>query len=187
MENEKLVITKDNYKGYVELYKERTTTSEKEYDCSTRWGIKALTVGFIAFLLVVANLAFPYYPLALKLEIVLFFVAEFVIRCDYNKKHKMIEKEKDNLVKEKYSYVDIEISTNELKKALCEAKILIYEYKNNDRFEYLEIEKYENYLKCEEEKEKYFEETKYDGYVVNPKIQPEELEKVEEKVKKLVR
>ena len=88
----------------------------------------------------------------------------------------------NNEVKEKYPYVDLEIGIAEVFNSLKRAKIISYNGDNEYEFR---VKEYEDYLKAEEIKENYFEETKYDGYTINPKITQEELEKP--KVKKLVR
>lgn len=186
MENENLVITKDNYKGYVELYKKRFNMN-----CNLRKLAYRTLIPFAMLPLVIiitAVLKNGIIPIGLSvLETVVFVGAGSTNLIIFFNKKNDIENKNDKEVVEEYPYVNINVSDYELEDALIEAKILTYKYKNNVRYEYLDIEGYENYLKCEEEKEKYLEETKYDGYVVNPGVTQEELERVKEKVKKLVR
>ena len=92
-----------------------------------------------------------------------------------------MDKRKMDEIKENYSYVDTKIEIEELLNSFIQAKV-IRRVKN---VTILDVKSYEDYLKAEEIKENYFEETKYDGYRVNPEITQEELEKP--KVKTLVR
>lgn len=179
MQNKKLIINKDNYKGYVELYNARTYIGKDL--------LKMLAVFLIGIL--VFGVTAPLYAFELiginviTLEILCLCGVEISLAINTIKnKHKM-KKNKIYDIKQEYPYVDIKIKDSELEKSLEEAKIITYS--EDGCYVELNVNEYENYLKVEEYKEKYFDETKYDKYIVNPKIAKEQFEKP--KIKKLVR
>lgn len=101
-------------------------------------------------------------------------------------------KRKLKILQEKYPYLDLKIDSYDLTKALADAKVIEHKrYTGDIEFNIGEydsnIEEYENYLKAEEIKENYFQETKYERYMINPEVSHEELERVKTKVKSLMR
>ena len=183
MENDKLVITKDNYKGYIELYKTRTHLRKEENNIRKKV-INKIGVSFIVLLIVmlITNILGLLSDIVAFISFSAFLATEVSFVFKFMKEIDCYYKKKDNGVKEKYPYVDIEFSTNQILKSLEKVKIISYNAKDELKFN---VKEYEDYLKIEEVKKEYLEETKYDGYVVSPKIQKEELEKP--KIKKLVR
>ena len=181
---EKLMINKENYEGYTELYRARRFFSKKSREHYEKIGKKiAIFFGVTAPIGLLAMISVAVLGLTgvVKLLSFMTFMAPWIIApiVAWYTQNRLIKKQIAE-VKEKYEYVDTDIKTEELEKSLEKANILKYKY--GDR---LDIEGYKDYLKAEEVKEKYFEETRYDGYRVNPEITQEELEKP--KVKKLVR
>jgi len=182
MEQEKLVITKENYKGYVELYKTINTNFENREELIIKTLIN-FGVILLSLLITIPLDIQGLLPNVVKhIQCTTLIVVEAFIYIKHLKKTSDYTKKQLQNVKEKYPYVDMEIKKEELERSLVEAKVV-----TRDKYEYVfKSEKScEDYWKAEEIKEKYFEETKYDKYIVNPEITQEELEKP--KVKKLVR
>lgn len=185
MEREKLIINKDNYKGYAELYRFRRFTFYKECGINQIKLIKKSSIAFGVVLMSILITA-PFISLGLLPNIAIIEAVAFMptlgfFSIEYFKKTNNYKKKHIENIKLKYPYVDTEIKIDELEHSLIEAKIITV---NNNEYTF-NPKRYENYLKVEEEKEKYFEETKYDRYIVNPEIKEKELEKP--KVKKLIR
>lgn len=190
MEKEKLVINKDNYKGYAELYAfKRQGIYCEDY---TIWNnyIKKLLI-FFGIAVAVLMITLPLNKLALLpeiikyIEILLLWIGVSGFTVDYIIKLNNYKKKKINQIKEEYPYVDTKIDILELEKSLEEARIITYEHRDSYTIEIMDVKGYENYIKCEEIKENYLEETKYKGYQINPMITDKELPKP--KIKKLVR
>ena len=189
MKTDMLVTNKYNYNGYVELYKTygyiKSWNSSYKEKMLVQFSV-IFSVCFLAFLLFAI---FECNPILFDILTKILIVSPVAIGCHGIKKMHDYDKKEIASIKEKYPYVDTKIDICELTKSLKEAKILKESYSG---LEVLKVDEYENYLKVEELKKEYFEETKYDRYVVNPNIQEEQLldatEQLENvKVKKLVR
>lgn len=189
-ENKNIVINKDNYKGYVELYEIHRSGLEFHIDEKLiLMFVKLLTA--VLFTLILVLFFTILNPIVAKmlmdLGCAILLVGEVATIGICIKDYVFATKKKYKEIKSNYPYVDIHISKESLEKSLEEVGIVKHEHKNGLYFTILQIEKYENYLKMEEIKENYLEETKYDKYVVSPRIEEQELEKVKVKVKSLTR
>lgn len=188
---EEIVINKDNYKGYVELYKKQHFLTDEEY----RYQMKVLGNGVIIFVggIVLLALTAPFIALGkifstmFYLESTALIVSEIGIGLIGSKKMSDMKKEKYYSIKKEYPYIDVNIDSDTLEKALENAGIIEKEFSDGRFILNLKVDEYENYLKVEEVKQKYLEETKYDKYLINPPIEEEELEKVKVKIKSLTR
>ena len=191
--DEELVITKDNYKGYFELFTakqkgKRFVPNEEGLIYVEKITRKML---IISMALVLGLLGF-FIPAPLIM--IALCVGYAIMSSTYGMIHDvyMYEKLKYKSIQEKYPYVNTKINNRVLTKALAQAKVIerkrytgdlefnMNEYDSN-------IVNYENYLKAEEIKEDYLKETKYKSVSVNSQIPEEELERVKTKVKTLVR
>jgi len=192
VEKEELIINKDNYKGYVELYKAKKNMDDNGFEYIM--GLVMILLAILAFSLtlmectLIIDIFISVSPIVTMFEILALCGVEAIVGTigiknifnRYNKRKKII-----NEVKQKYPYVDVKVNDYMLKSSLEKSKIITYEIKNNESVEKLDVISYENYLKAEKIKERYIQETKYDSYIINAGISNNELEKP--KVKKLVR
>lgn len=177
MEKEKFEINKENYKGYVELYK--LFYGDTEFDNDTSRFFKS---GLIAAGITLISLLLPVVSVSLVNPVLITFIGfEISNIIYYLGKTSNNHKRKLEDIKKKYPYINIKTERVELEKALIKNKIII------DKHDYYElsVSNYEKYSKCEEIKENYFEETKYSCYDTNCDIQKIELDKP--KIKKLVK
>lgn len=183
-----LVINKDNYKGYVELYKAYRFNSEEQnnfierfIDASKYYLVSSPLLIILAPLLVIN-------PVCEAIAFTIFGIyigSGISAGCFAIIKNNQLRNMKFQRVIEKYPYVDLDIKRENLEKSLEDAKILQYEHTDNECLPVLKVTGYEEYLRAEEIKKNYFEETKYDKYVVNPEI--EEMAIDEGKTKCLVK
>lgn len=194
--DDNLIITKDNYKGYVELCKLKENLLIMSEDKNNKM-VKSMTakIEILASVILVFGISILIsVPIIIGVVIGVIGVLDLVsMVCDIwmiilgQKKQENYEKEKYKFIQEEYPYVDTKIDIYTLKAVLLKkTKLIQYGMRDNgDIYTIYRVNAYEDYLKAEEIKEKYFLETKYKRYVVNPKMREEELEKV--KVKSLVR
>ena len=169
MEKEKLVITKDNYKGYVELYKAKTMLNIDDSDYIDK---------LIKKMLIIFGLCCIPIFLTMPLELT-GLLTKGVVNCEL-----MLLALCPMAMAAKIYYTFNSLTkknVSDVKDNLEEVKILV----NDGNIECLKVDEYENYLKIEELKKDYLQETKYDGYVIDLEIEKIELDKP--KVKKLVR
>lgn len=185
MEKEKLVITKDNYKGYVELYKAKTMLNIDDSDYIDKLIKKMLIIFGLCCIPIFLTMPLELTGLLTKgvvnCELMLLALCPMAMAAKIYYTFNSLTKKNVSDVKDKYSYVDTKIDVIKLKESLEEVKILV----NDGNIECLKVDEYENYLKIEELKKDYLQETKYDGYVIDLEIEKIELDKP--KVKKLVR
>ena len=197
---ESITIDKNNYKGYVELYKEYEKFSndfiKKDTPLQKKFFSVLIFVGFSYILAAIIGISFrtlalaldEIFELILKFDACLFMgtmVATPIASFSNYKKCEKIFKKNIDLLYKKYPYLNINISEEELVKILKEAKILEKEYIDGSRESIWNIEEYENKIKIEKMLEEYFEETKYNSYVINPEITQEQYDKP--KARKLMR
>lgn len=187
-EDKNIIIDKDNYKGYVELYRVKCFPSNEEDTYLKRW-IKKFAIIFLCAIPITFTVPLqtfiPIMEIITNIGLFIWMTIELSVAGIGIKNLSSLRKEKYQAVKNKYPYVDISVSEYTLKKSLEDVGIIQKKYEDHFCIMQLKVEEYEKYLKAEEIKENYFEETKYDSYVVNPPIEQEELEKV--KVKLLTR
>lgn len=170
-------ITKDNYKGYIALYKSMNTMTQLEYSNFIQTMGKCFGIGL--FFIILSGV------IPLSIFLILGIISEIGILTEFLYKNSKIKRDKFNLLKKEYNYLDPNIKKEELEESLKEAKILTYEDYGNCVDAKLNVNAFEKYLEAEKIKEEYLEETKYSGYAINPNITHEELDRP--KVKKLVR
>lgn len=187
-----ITINKDNYKGYVELYKVQQFLTNKKNSDIDKCASSILKLFFCVATVMMAFLFLQPAGLIigtiLKVLILLYAASVIGINVKYFKQYFDIKREKVGVVQKDYPYVEANTSKDVLEESLAQAGIIRYEFNEIACSVILDIKMYENsYSKAEEIKENYLEETKYDKYVVGPKIEKEELEKVKVKVKSLTR
>lgn len=127
MSKEKLIINKNNYEGYKKLLEVNSKMSNAEY----RNNVSALKKSFFTFLIsMIAVIVTPLFlgtSLMLKsimvAELITFASVEGLIAVNYLVKVSKLKKEKKEMVKENYPYVDINTDLSEL-----ENKIKSYEF-----------------------------------------------------------
>ena len=198
--NENITIDKNNYKGYVELYKKYEEFSndfiKKDTPLQKKFVCALLFVGFSYILTTIIGVSLrtitpvldEIFETILKLDACLFMGTMVTIPIASLSNYKKCEKKfKENidLLCEKYPYLNINISEEKLVKILKEANILEKEYIDGRSKSVWNIEEYENKIKTEKLLDEYFEDTKYNSYAINPEITQEEINKP--KARKLMR
>lgn len=148
MKKEKhLEINENNYKGYVELYKTKLITPDRE----KKEKLKSTLIG-LGFMFVIPFISISFFKsinfncsaeLGLSLLLSMFAADIGYIFLSI----KSSEKKTKLQIKEKYPYVDLSLDMNEVEKALKEAKVLVYE-KNHVL---LDVKSYEQRLESEKE------------------------------------
>lgn len=171
---EELKITKDNYKGYCELYKKLYNL---DMDSEKKVVISMFKV-FLILILLLNGIRLLKIP-SLIADIYLIAICPVAAIGSYTKINKNVENKKKEDVKSNYPYVDVDINKEVLENALKKANIL----KNEDNQGILDIKGYENYLKAEEIKEDIYEKEKYFITDVEQIIPLEEMQKAKVKVK----
>ena len=190
-EKEELVITKENYRGYCELYRINNFSSREDEVLFKKTLNSAIIVGLICLgCAVISSLLFNG-PSTLGgivsiSEILAFVLFEIGNLGYYFKKVSDICRNQREKLQEDYPNIDIHVKNKVLTEALERVGILTYTRGESGLvYRCIDFAGYENYLKCEEVRNEHLEETKYDKYMVNPEIEEEELEKVKQKVKSL--
>lgn len=148
MKKEKhLEINENNYKGYVELYKTKLITPDRE----KKENLKSTLIG-LGFMFVIPFISISFFKsinfncsaeLGLSLLLSMFAADIGYIFLSI----KSSEKKTKLQIKEKYPYIDLSLDMNEVEKALKEAKVLVYE----ENHVLLDVKSYEQRLESEKE------------------------------------
>lgn len=148
MKKEKhLEINENNYKGYVELYKTKLITPDKE----KKEKLKSTLIG-LGFMFVIPFISISFFKsinfncsaeLGLSLLLSMFAADIGYIFLSI----KSSEKKTKLQIKEKYPYIDLSLDMMEVEKALKEAKILVYD----ENHVLLDVKSYEQRLESEKE------------------------------------
>lgn len=154
MKKEKhLEINENNYKGYVELYKTKLITPDRE----KKETLKSTLIG-LGFMFVIPFISISFFKsinfncsaeLGLSLLLSMFAADIGYIFSSI----KSSEKKTKLQIKEKYPYIDLSLDMLEVEKALKEAKILVYD----ENHVLLDVKSYEQRLKFEKEIKKELE------------------------------
>lgn len=154
MKKEKhLEINENNYKGYVELYKTKLITPDRE----KKEKLKSTLIG-LGFMFVIPFISISFFKsinfncsaeLGLSLLLSMFAADIGYIFSSI----KSSEKKTKLQIKEKYPYIDLSLDMLEVEKALKEAKILVYD----ENHVLLDVKSYEQRLKFEKEIKKELE------------------------------
>lgn len=154
MKKEKhLEINENNYKGYVELYKTKLITPDRE----KKENLKSTLIG-LGFMFVIPFISISFFKsinfncsaeLGLSLLLSMFAADIGYIFLSI----KSSEKKTKLQIKEKYPYVDLSLDMDEIVNALKEANVLVY--KENRLL--LDVKSYEQRLKFEKEIKKELE------------------------------
>lgn len=148
MKKEKhLEINENNYKGYVELYKTKFITPDRE----KKENLKSTLIG-LGFMFVIPFISISFFKsinfncsaeLGLSLLLSMFAADIGYIFLSI----KSSEKKTKLQIKEKYPYIDLSLDMMEVEKALKEAKILVYD----ENHVLLDVKSYEQRLESEKE------------------------------------
>lgn len=148
MKKEKhLEINENNYKGYVELYKTKLITPDRE----KKEKLKSTLIG-LGFMFVIPFISISFFKsinfncsaeLGLSLLLSMFSADIGYIFLSI----KSSEKKTKLQIKEKYPYIDLSLDMMEVEKALKEAKILVYD----ENHVLLDVKSYEQRLESEKE------------------------------------
>lgn len=148
MKKEKhLEINENNYRGYVELYKTKLITPDRE----KKEKLKSTLIG-LGFMFVIPFISISFFKsinfncsaeLGLSLLLSMFAADIGYIFLSI----KSSEKKTKLQIKEKYPYIDLSLDMMEVEKALKEAKILVYD----ENHVLLDVKSYEQRLESEKE------------------------------------
>jgi len=148
MKKEKhLEINENNYKGYVELYKTKLITPDRE----KKENLKSTLIG-LGFMFVIPFISISFFKsinfncsaeLGLSLLLSMFAADIGYIFLSI----KSSEKKTKLQIKEKYPYIDLSLDMMKVEKALKEAKILVYD----ENHVLLDVKSYEQRLESEKE------------------------------------
>lgn len=148
MKKEKhLEINENNYKGYVELYKTKLITPDRE----KKEKLKSTLIG-LGFMFVIPFISISFFKsinfncsaeLGLSLLLSMFATDIGYIFLSI----KSSEKKTKLQIKEKYPYIDLSLDMMEVEKALKEAKILVYD----ENHVLLDVKSYEQRLESKKE------------------------------------
>lgn len=148
MKKEKhLEINENNYKGYVELYKTKWITPDRE----KKENLKSTLIG-LGFMFVIPFISISFFKsinfncsaeLGLSLLLSMFAADIGYIFLSI----KSSEKKTKLQIKEKYPYIDLSLDMMKVEKALKEAKILVYD----ENHVLLDVKSYEQRLESEKE------------------------------------
>ena len=148
MKKEKhLEINENNYKGYVELYKTKLITPDRE----KKENLKSTLIG-LGFMFVIPFISISFFKsinfncsaeLGLSLLLSMFAADIGYIFLSINSSEKKTKLQ----IKEKYPYIDLSLDMMEVEKALKEAKILVYD----ENHVLLDVKSYEQRLESEKE------------------------------------
>ena len=148
MKKEKhLEINENNYKGYVELYKTKLITPDRE----KKEKLKSTLIG-LGFMFVIPFISISFFKsinfncsAELGLSLLLSMFAAYIGYIFLSIKSS--EKKTKLQIKEKYPYIDLSLDMMEVEKALKEAKILVYD----ENHVLLDVKSYEQRLESEKE------------------------------------
>lgn len=148
MKKEKhLEINENNYKGYVELYKTKLITPDRE----KKETLKSTLIG-LGFMFVIPFISISFFKsinfncsaeLGLSLLLSMFAADIGYIFLSIQSSEKKTKLQ----IKEKYPYIDLSLDMMEVEKALKEAKILVYD----ENHVLLDVKSYEQRLESEKE------------------------------------
>lgn len=148
MKKEKhLEINENNYKGYVELYKTKWITPDREKKEKLKSTLIGLGVMFAIPFISISFFKSINFNCSAELGLSLL-LSMFAADIGYIfSSIKSSEKKTKLQVKEKYPYIDLSLDMMEVEKALKEAKILVYE----ENHVLLDVKSYEQRLESEKE------------------------------------
>ena len=154
MKKEKhLEINKNNYKGYVELYKTKLITPDREKKEKLKSTLIGLGVMFVIPFISISFFKSINFNCSAELGLSLL-LSMFAADIGYIfSSIKSSEKKTKLQIKEKYPYIDLSLDMLEVEKALKEAKILVYD----ENHVLLDVKSYEQRLKFEKEIKKELE------------------------------
>lgn len=148
MKKEKhLEINENNYKGYVELYKTKFITPDRE----KKENLKSTLIG-LGFMFVIPFISISFFKsinfncsaelgLSLLLSMFAADIGYIFLSIESSEKKTKLQ------IKEKYPYIDLSLDMMEVEKALKEAKILVYD----ENHVLLDVKSYEQRLESEKE------------------------------------
>lgn len=176
-----LEITKENYKGYIELFKRKMNDTIMDEDYCQK-NIRETIYGYsLVALPIFTILALPHIIVITSMGIVIIAIIAGVTlsTCHYKKKEKQSREEFQLL---KLEYPDVEnYNFCDLFRALGKANIIKYENETN----IIDVKGYEDNLRYEEVKEKYLNEVEHNYFNTEICIINDETrEKVKLKTKK---
>lgn len=148
MKKEKhLEINENNYKGYVELYKTKLITPDREKKEKLKSTLIGLGVMFVIPFISISFFKSINFNCSAELGLSLL-LSMFAADIGYIfSSIKSSEKKTKLQIKEKYPYIDLSLDMLEVEKALKEAKILVYD----ENHVLLDVKSYEQRLKFEKE------------------------------------
>ena len=148
MKKEKhLEINENNYKGYVELYKTKLITPDREKKEKLKSTLIGLGVMFVIPFISISFFKSINFNCSAELGLSLV-LSMFAADIGYIfLSIKSSEKKTKLQIKEKYPYIDLSLDMNEVEKALKEAKVLVYE----ENHVLLDVKSYEQRLESEKE------------------------------------
>ncbi len=148
MKKEKhLEINENNYKGYVELYKTKLITPDREKKEKLKSTLIGLGVMFVIPFISISFFKSINFNCSAELGLSLL-LSMFAADIGYIfSSIKSSEKKTKLQIKEKYPYIDLSLDMMEVEKALKEAKILVYD----ENHVLLDIKSYEQRLESEKE------------------------------------
>lgn len=148
MKKEKhLEINENNYKGYVELYKTKLITPDREKKEKLKSTLIGLGVMFVIPFISISFFKSINFNCSAELGLSLL-LSMFAADIGYIfSSIKSSEKKTKLQIKEKYPYIDLSLDMMEVEKALKEAKILVYD----ENHVLLDVKSYEQRLESEKE------------------------------------
>ena len=148
MKKEKhLEINENNYKGYVELYKTKLITLDREKKEKLKSTLIGLGVMFVIPFISISFFKSINFNCSAELGLSLL-LSMFAADIGYIfSSIKSSEKKTKLQIKEKYPYIDLSLDMLEVEKALKEAKILVYD----ENHVLLDVKSYEQRLESEKE------------------------------------
>lgn len=154
MKKEKhLEINENNYKGYVELYKTKLITPDREKKEKLKSTLIGLGVMFVIPFISISFFKSINFNCSAELGLSLL-LSMFAADIGYIFSSIESSEKKTKLqIKEKYPYIDLSLDMLEVEKALKEAKILVYD----ENHVLLDVKSYEQRLKFEKEIKKELE------------------------------
>lgn len=192
MKEQIITIHKDNYKGYVKLYKLQQIISKKRQENLQKYLISILLIFATTAISLITTSIFAQ-TLKLSLDYLLMFEGTIgvlgveAISIITDKKIKKFKTEKYQALAKEYPYVELDTKETVLEDSLENVGLLSCQHLDKVCIVSLRVEEYETVLKMEEIKDELLQETKYDRYVINPEITEEDLKGQKVKVKSLVR
>lgn len=169
-------ITPENYEGYCELFKSRVMTTEQ----IDKYRLKMFMAGIIPGILFVIAFFSQVSDILIFLAMINFFITPVAIMAKAVVGDRKKSKTK---LSSKYPNINVNIATYELENMLLEAKILEIKSIDGKICKKLDIEGYENYIKCEKIRQETMEDYKDVSFEINHFVSVDNLEKQKVKVK----